>query len=504
MRITLRHERRRRFGALWAGLLVGCLAAASPAWAGGGNSGGGPALPVVFVHGFSGSAQQYEDQAMRWASNDYANIVTGIDRLFIGFNFDQLDAFFDAVLAETGDAQVYAIGHSAGTAVMTGYLNSSPERAARVAKYIGIDGASNETCPGGVDENGDPNVPCMGVWGRGATTRMVGPDHNVYFSEQGHTQSVTSPESFAAQYEFLTGEAPETTLILPERPWDVEIAGRALNFPFNTGIDGAVLELWEVNAFTGERVHSSPEEIETLDATGDFGPWDVHGNKRYEINVIRETEEPPNSQQHFYFEPFVRDDHLVRLNISPIGSSLSNTVRENAGPNTGASISRQKEWWGNNDVDATNIDVLQVRTAIPQTHATFGTRLLCLLFGDYLPSVCEVETIADIATPGTAPYAASTIAMITFDVEGDSVSHPDELVSLGPFLSGIDVFMPAPDADPKGVVSFQLDGRREVRHQVINTPNWPMADGHYMSVIFRPWTQRIDTWQKCRLRRLCR
>jgi len=35
-----------------------------------------PRLPIVFVHGFSGSAAQYESQALRWASNNYPNIVT--------------------------------------------------------------------------------------------------------------------------------------------------------------------------------------------------------------------------------------------------------------------------------------------------------------------------------------------------------------------------------------------------------------------------------------------
>lgn len=462
-----------------------------------------PALPVVFVHGFSGSAQQYETQALRWASNDYPKPVTGIDRLFIGFTLDQLDAFIDDVLAQTGDTQVYAIGHSAGTAVMTAYLNSSPDRVARVAKYIGIDGASNATCPGGVDPNGDPNVPCMGVWGRGSTTRMVGPDHNVYLSEQGHTQSVTSPESFAAQYEFLTGEPPETTLILPEPPHDVEIAGRALNFPNNTGIDGATLELWEVNPLTGERARSSPEEVETLDASGGFGPWPVHPLKRYEINVIRQSDEGPR-YQHFYYEPWIRSDYLVRLNISPLGSALSNTIRDNPGPNSGASIVRQKEWWGSNDVDASNVDVLDVKTTVPLAPTTFVGRLFCLLFGEHLPALCAVEDIGDIATPGTAPYAASTIAMIAFDVGADGVSDTSALVNLGPFLSGIDAYMPAPDADPNGVVTFHLDARREPRDQVIFTPNWPMSGNHFMTVTFREWTQDIDTWFECRIAHLCR
>jgi pimeloyl-ACP methyl ester carboxylesterase len=462
-----------------------------------------PTLPVVFVHGFSGSAQQYETQALRWASNDYPNVVTGIDRLFVGFQLAHLDAFIDALLAETGDPKVYVVGHSAGTAVMTSYLNSSPARAARVAKYIGIDGASNATCPGGVDASGQPNVPCMGIWARGPTTRQVGPDHNVYLSEQGHTQSVTSPESFAAQYAFFTGNAPETTFILPEPPHAVEIAGRALNFPNNTGMEGAVLELWEANPLTGERVGRSPELVETVDATGDFGPWPVNGNKRYEIHVSRLAPDGTTRHQHFYTEPWIRSDYLVRLNISPIGSALSEAIRVNSGPAAGASISRQKEWWGSNDVDAANVDVLEVTTFVPKHRTGFGGRLICLLLGELFPSICDIEAVGDIATPGTAPYAASTIAMISFDVGADGVSDTSQLVNLGPFLSGIDVFMPAPDAVPNGVVSFHLDARREPRDQRIMTPNWPMDGDHFMSVIFREWTQPFESYLECKLRRIC-
>ncbi|HEU4431151.1 MAG TPA: alpha/beta fold hydrolase [Myxococcota bacterium] len=486
--------------ARWRRALIGSLVAATL----GGSAAvraGEPALPVVFVHGFSGSAQQYETQALRWASNGYPKPVTAIDRRFVGFTLEQLDAFIDAVLAQTGDTKVYAIGHSAGTFVMTSYLNSSPERAARVAKYIGIDGASNATCPGGVDASGEPNVPCMGVWARGSTTRMVGPDHNVYLSEQGHTQSVTSPESFAAQYEFLTGEPPQTTLILPGPPRDVTIAGRALNFPDNTGIDGAVLELWEVLAITGERARSSPEQVATVDASGSFGPWPVHPAKRYEINVIRQADDGPR-YQHFYYEPWIRSDHLVRLNISPIGSTLSNTIREHAGPSAGASIVRQKEWWGSNDVDASNVDALEVTTSVPK-RSTLAARATCALLGGP-PQQCDVEAVGNIVTPGTAPYAASTIAMIAFDVGADGVSDTSALVSLGPFLSGIDTYMPAPDAGPRGVVTFHVNARREPDDQVIRTPNWPMDGDHFMTVTFREWTQQIDTWTECKLAGLCR
>jgi triacylglycerol esterase/lipase EstA (alpha/beta hydrolase family) len=54
-----------------------CIASPSSAHAQGDPE---PALPIVFVHGGAGSAAQYETQAMRWASNDYPNLVTAIDR----------------------------------------------------------------------------------------------------------------------------------------------------------------------------------------------------------------------------------------------------------------------------------------------------------------------------------------------------------------------------------------------------------------------------------------
>ena len=69
----------------------------------------------------------------------------------------------------------------------------------------------------------------------------------VYFNNtQSHVEAATSPQSFAAQYKFFTGRDPKTTLILPEPPGQVRIAGRAVNFPQNAGIDGATLRIWQV------------------------------------------------------------------------------------------------------------------------------------------------------------------------------------------------------------------------------------------------------------------
>src|SRR5262245_10365467 len=88
-----------------------CTAPASSARAQGDPA---PALPVVFVHGGAGSAAQYESQALRWASNDYPNLVTAIDRTSSSGEtiLLQLDGFFDEVRTATGAEQIYVIAHS--------------------------------------------------------------------------------------------------------------------------------------------------------------------------------------------------------------------------------------------------------------------------------------------------------------------------------------------------------------------------------------------------------
>ena len=439
---------------------------------------GEPTLPIVFVHGFSGSAAQYETQALRWASNNYPNIVTGIDRMassVMPYN-DQLDAFFDAVMAKTGDNQIYVVAHSMGTSIMVSYLNSSPERSAKVAKYINIDGATNGgVCPG----NPDP-VSCLNIARNPLADMGL---NNIHPIDYGHTQCVTSDESFVWQYNFFLDEDPATTLVLPEPPGQVEIAGRALNYAAltpleNTGLEGATLQLFEVKPSTGTRKSLTPLEEIVLDTTGDFGPWKVNGQKRYEINVIRQSE-TELSQNHFYFEAFLRSNYLLRLNLSPLGSSLSETINAYSGPHTGVSVVRQKEWWGENSYDPDNVDTLTITTLTP----------------------FEVAEAGNVVTGGTASHSASTIAMLMFDVGNDGVTHTDSLVTLGPFLAGLDVYMPAPADPPIGNISFVHQQRPQSAGyplQVINTPNWSMDANHFMQVTFHDYAQDINTWGECK------
>src|SRR4030042_1969903 len=161
--------------------------------------------PIIFVHGMAGSAQQFDSQAMRFASNGWP-----VNYLF-AFEWTaafpspetaaertaRLASFVDSVLAQTGAIKVYLMGHSAGTAVSFAYL-ADPARAAKVATYVNIDGATAAALPGG--------VPTLALWGELAGTGAGNPPRaivgatNVLLPGQYHVQSATSAEAFAEMY----------------------------------------------------------------------------------------------------------------------------------------------------------------------------------------------------------------------------------------------------------------------------------------------------------------
>lgn len=91
-------------------------------------------LPIVFVHGFAGSGEQYQSMAMRFVANGYpierirAYDHDGAGMDLVGYA-DGLDQLIDEVLAEFSVSQVYLVGHSRGTFVSSSYLGD-PTRAA--------------------------------------------------------------------------------------------------------------------------------------------------------------------------------------------------------------------------------------------------------------------------------------------------------------------------------------------------------------------------------------
>ncbi|MBA1272902.1 alpha/beta hydrolase [Stutzerimonas azotifigens] len=420
-------------------------------------------LPIVFVHGSSGSASQFETQVMRFTSNGYRQELLFVYEYDTSVPFTQngaqvvagLDAFIDAVRSRTGSSQVNLAAHSLGTTVSTTYLNGFPGGAAKVARYVNIDGRSMPELPGG--------VPTLGIWGEwnsgGLYARQPGltqigpnPQDNYHFPEKGHTEVTTSAEAFSLMYRFFTGVAPQTTDVVPERPSQLTIAGRAVIFPENSGFAGATLQLWRINENSGQRIGLRPLLTQTLDASGAFGPIPVNGRTLYELALVR----PDGSVHHFYQPRFVRSNHFVRLNSSRPGVGLDAVVPKS--PNHSVlTLTRQKEFWGD------------------QGH--LNDRL-------------EING-AELLTAQVSPRRGVTIGVYAYDdgLDGQSDLGKGELFPFNTitFISAGDLFIPA-SPNGRGVVRLSLRNRGGAERTQLNVPNWPSSTDR-ISVQFRDYSQ---------------
>lgn len=413
----------------------------------------GGVRPVVFVHGFSGSGGQFETAARRFASNGYPADrieVQEYDSTFSTITPAQvhaaLDARITALLARTGADRVDLVGHSLGTSVSQGYLNSSPARAARVAHYVNLDGAAATALPGG--------VPTLAIWGQLNPTGTITGATNVDESDQGHTETVTSEASFRQMYSFFTGRAPRTTRIRPEPAGRVHLSGRAVLFPTNTGVTAARLDVYRVDPRTGRRLGqwfgNRPVATYQLAGDGAFGPFRASGAAHYEFAVTRGT-----VTHHFYFQPFVRTDRLIRLLTSEPDQGLD-AIAQKSATTTNLIVTRYKEWWS--DQGPRN-----------DTLTANGVSLV----------------------DGIAPRSKLAIAVFTFDANEDGVSAPGvpvpALANI-PFLTGQDtVIRASPASPPNGVVRLESRQRGGRATDVVNVPNWASA-GDRVSVQFNDYS----------------
>ena len=422
--------------------LTACALAALVVLAGASASraqGGFAQDPVLFVHGIEGSGAQFESQTMRFMSNGYeAGCFDEVDYNSTRAVADksevhqQIDVAIAGLQSRTGSPEVDVVAHSLGTSVMFEYLTEGDAAAARradVAHYVNVDGQAE-----------NPGVPTLAVWaGRGTPGRNMDGAENVTVPNQTHVQVCTSAESFVAYYEFLTGSPPANDLV-PEAG-EIEIAGKALDFPVNTGLVGATIEIWKVDA-AGRR--SAAEPLESLPITdgsqggGAWGPVTVESGQRYEFAIVR----PGLPTLHVYYEPFVRSDYTVRLLSSSVVETYSGYR-----PGAVSSVNiRYKELWGDQGAESDQL----------------------LIDG------------LNVCTPGLCPISKQVNAFFAFDRNRDGqtdLSTPDPVFNSLPFLQGADVFVPA-GSPPDGTVSFQLLSRGSGPVRTLNTPNWDsLTDG---------------------------
>lgn len=175
----------------------------------------------------------------------------------------------------------------------------------------------------------------MAVWGEGNSAQQIVGATNVYQPDHSHVQVATSAETFDAMYRFFTGHPPETTNIVTQD--HVVLSGRADIFPSNAGAAGTTLQIWEVDGRTGFRKDDRPEATFPIAADGAWGPFRGSSHSYYELAILF-----PGSTHHFYFEPFICSDRLIRLLTQQPGTGLD-ALREKSERTAGVIFIRYKE-----------------------------------------------------------------------------------------------------------------------------------------------------------------
>jgi hypothetical protein len=392
--------------------------------------------PVLFVHGFESAGSNFASQSMRFESNGYPpSWVEEIDynsTAAVGNQTEvdkQIEQAITSLKQRTGKSQVDVIGHSEGTSVMYGYLaegEKAAERRASVAGYVNMDGQEK-----------NPGVPTLALWAErsgptGPTARHMEGAQNVTIPNQTHVQSSTSTQSFQQVYKFFRGILPAHDIV-PQKG-KILLAGKALEFPQNTGLIGDTVQIWPVN-FKGIRTTTTPlASIAITDGStggGAWGPVAANAGQRYEFALVK----PAAKTIHVYMEPFVRSDYAIRL----LGSVPIEEHTGKSPKSSGAVMIRYKEYWGNEP----------------------GQNDELLING------------LNVCTSTLCPWKKLVNAFFAFNWENkeETTLKEDPVLSQLPFIQGAQVYIPA-SSPPNATVSYQLNSRGGGGVRTLNIPNW--------------------------------
>lgn len=431
--------------------------------------------PIVFVHGFMGSASQFESQAQRFIANGYdpawikvfEHDTTNNEPLTILNQVVALDAFITQILAETGADKVNLVSHSRGGFICT-YLLKNNQYASKVARYVHIDSTKDLVPTRG--------VPTLVLWGEPGLLPQsdIAGATNIHFSDMSHVQICTAKESFIEMYKFFYNEDPSETDIPILQNDTITIAGRVLYFQENTGAIGTL------KIYRTTDGHRTGEPLATYNLgdsdKGNWGPLSVDNGITCEFEFTHQ-----NGIKHiFYKEAFTNNDYFIRLLTgNPAKQGLSDLMPKTEN-HANVIIMRDKEFWGNqdnaNDVLKVQFDSESYNVITPQAAAR-DHRLIALFLMDWGDDKTSNTTTPDQQTDLSSPIQV----FHTYSQGGDPTRA-------AVFLSGLDLYMPAL-SDSSGTITFELTSRGGGgKKQIINVPNWRSIDVT-ISVLFNDYVQ---------------
>jgi pimeloyl-ACP methyl ester carboxylesterase len=141
---------------------------------------------------------------------------------------------------------------------------------------------------------------------------------NVVLPGLDHREVSYHPIAFAHTFRFVSGQFPVRTDVAPEPRvvLDGRVTGFRGNDQTNLPLAGAVVEIYETAAQTGERLGSAVH-AKTVGADGNWGPFDARPDASYEFVIRAEG----FAITHIYRAPFPRSSSLIHFRPARIADA---------------------------------------------------------------------------------------------------------------------------------------------------------------------------------------
>ncbi|MBU1361778.1 MAG: twin-arginine translocation pathway signal [Gammaproteobacteria bacterium] len=336
--------------------------------------------PIVFVHGNGDSAALWQTTIWRFESNGWPrdrlfaieqpyplaredDTVAQPGRSSTAESMAFLKSEVERVLKSTGADKVVLIGNSRGGNTIRNYVQNGGGNAVvsqvvlggnpahgiwaipgvrERSEFSGLspfirelnapkNAAGDEVTPGVKwltvrSDSNDKYAQPDGLWiGSRGTPTNIGFDGpalkgatNVVLPGVDHRETSFSPAAFAADWQFLTGEAPRILEPLVEVPIKLSgnVTGMGLDplnpasgsFANNLPIVGAGLSVFRVDPASGARLGDAVL-TQTIGKDGRWGPFEGDPTASYEFVISA----PGYATTHIYRSPFPRSSTLVNL-----------------------------------------------------------------------------------------------------------------------------------------------------------------------------------------------
>ncbi len=325
--------------------------------------------PVVFVHGNGDSSALWINNIWRFEANGYRrNQLFAIDfaypsarraddrpepfRSSAEDQMKELAAFVAQVRTATRRRRVALVASSRGGNAVRNYLKNgggaefvshavlcgTPNRGIVISDTLmpgsefngafpflkGLNAGADDLVPGVEmmairsdknDKYAQPDGRFVGAPGKptgvGYDAAELRGARNVVLDGLDHREVAFHKLAFAAMYEHIAGRPPASMFIAQE-PLPVlngKVTGIAEGVYTNLPVAGAEVEIYEVDAKTGDRKSSIAVHRKTTGEDGMWGPYIGRSDMNYEF-VLRMSAQPVT---HTYRSPFLRSSDLVHL-----------------------------------------------------------------------------------------------------------------------------------------------------------------------------------------------